>query len=84
MSCGHVERTLPVADCELKEARLIASRDKKISVLSSNSKRTFIMPSTSRPTFRTMNAFMANVTNRHRICVDYGDKRECVSKTILY
>lgn len=49
---------------ELNVARDSASWDRNINVLSSNSNRTFMMPSMSRPTFRTINAFIANVIHR--------------------
>ncbi len=52
---------------ELKAALLIASFDKNNSVLSSSNSLTFMIPSTSPPTFRTINAFIVNVTARHRI-----------------
>lgn len=67
ISCGHVDGSVCCVR-ELSAARLMASRDKKISVLSRSSRRTFMMPSTSRPTCRTINALMANVMKRLRIC----------------
>lgn len=66
INCGHVDLFVCCVR-ELNDARLMASLDKKINVLSSSNSRTFIIPKTSRPTRRTMNAFMPNVIQRHRI-----------------
>lgn len=51
----------------LNEERLMASRDRKRSVLSSSSSRTFMTPKASWPTRRMMKALMQNVTHRQII-----------------